>query len=93
MSLIKRLAGSILLLAVLLLAASAYYVTRPLDIPGLPYDFSLQPGSSLTSVAQQLKKAGVIDDAQVFVWLGRSMGAVSTNQAWQLSAKQTCFNV
>jgi UPF0755 protein len=69
MSLIKRLAGSILLLAVLLLAASAYYVTRPLDIPGLPYDFSLQPGSSLTSVAQQLKKAGVIDDAQVlFGW-------------------------
>lgn len=74
MSLIKRLAGSILLLAVLLLAASAYYVTRPLDIPALPYDFSLQPGSSLTSVAQQLRKAGVIDDAQVFVLLGRSMG-------------------
>lgn len=74
MGLIKRLAGSILLLAVLLLAASVYYVTRPLDTPVLPYDFSLQPGSSLSSFAKQLKKAGVIDDAQIFVLLGRSMG-------------------
>jgi UPF0755 protein len=95
MSLIKRLAGSILLLAVLLLAASAYYVTRPLDIPGLPYDFSLQPGSSLTSVAQQLKKAGVIDDAQVFVWLGRSMGASAKIKQgnYQLSKPVSMFEL
>lgn len=74
MGLIKRLIGSVLLLAVLLLGASVYYVTRPLVIPELPYDFSLQPGSSLTSVAYQLKKAGVLDDAQVFVLLGRGLG-------------------
>jgi UPF0755 protein len=74
MGLIKRLVGLVLMLAVLLFGGSAYYVTRPLDTPVLPFDFSLQPGSSLTSFAKQLKKAGVIDDAQVFVLLGRSMG-------------------
>jgi UPF0755 protein len=74
MGLIKRLVGLVLMLAVLLLGASAYYVTRPLDTPVLPFDFSLQPGSSLSSFAKQLKKDGVIDDAQVFVLLGRSMG-------------------
>jgi len=73
MSLIKRLSGSVLLAAVLLFGSAVYYVTRPMNITELPFDFSLQPGSSLTSVAYQLKKAGVLDDAQVFVLLGRSM--------------------
>lgn len=73
MGLIKRLAGSVLLLVVLVLSAAVYYVTRPLEIAGLPVDFSLQPGTSLTSAAHQLKKAGILDDAQVFVFLGRSM--------------------
>jgi len=74
MGLIKRLFGSLLLLVFLLLGASVYYVTRPLDIVALPVDFSLQQGSSLKSAAYQLKQAGVLDDAQVFVLLGRSMG-------------------
>lgn len=74
MGLIKRLFGSLLLAAILMLGAAGYYVTRPLTPPALPFDFSLQPGSSLKSAAFQLKQAGVLDDAQVFVLLGRSMG-------------------
>ncbi|HUX89875.1 MAG TPA: endolytic transglycosylase MltG [Gallionellaceae bacterium] len=74
MGFIKRLFGLLLLLIFLLLGASAYYVSRPLDIPALPVDFSLQPGSSLKSAAHQLKQIGVLDDAQVFILLGRSMG-------------------
>lgn len=73
MGLIKRLSGSIILLAVMLLGATVYYVTRPLAIAEFPVDFSLQPGTSLTGAANQLKNAGILDDAQVFVLLGRSM--------------------
>lgn len=74
MSLIKRLFGSVLLFALILLAASGYYVTRPHTPPVLPFDFSVQSGSSLKIFANQMRQAGVIEDAQVFVLLGRSMG-------------------
>jgi len=74
MTLIKHLFKLILFISVILVAASAYYVTSPLITPELPLDFSLQPGSTLKSAAAQLKKAGVLEDAQVFVLLGRGMG-------------------
>ncbi len=74
MNLIKRLFGLVLFVAIILLGAVGYYVTHPLTPPSLPFDFSLQPGVSLKVVANQLKQAGVIGDAQSFVLLGRSMG-------------------
>jgi UPF0755 protein len=74
MGLIKRLLGSLLLAAVFLLAAAGYYVTRPYMPPALPFEFSLQPGSSLKSAADQLQQAKVLEDAQVFIFLGRSLG-------------------
>jgi UPF0755 protein len=74
MGLIKRLFGMLLLVLIIFIGASAYYVTLPLNIPTLPVDFSLLPGSSLKSAAAQLKQAGVLEDTQVFVLLGRSMG-------------------
>jgi UPF0755 protein len=73
MGLIKRLFGSLIFVFIILLVATIYYVTRPLPPPTLPFDFSLQPGSSLKSVANQLKLAGVLEDTQVFVLLGRAM--------------------
>ena len=74
MGLIKRLLGTVILFLILLLGAAGYYVTQPLNIPALPFDFTLQPGSSLTSFAYGLKHDGILEDAQVFVLLGRSMG-------------------
>ncbi len=74
MSLIKRLLGLVLVSTMLLLAAAGYYVTRPHTPPVLPFDFSLQSGSSLKTFANKMRQAGVIDDAQVFVLLGQSMG-------------------
>ncbi len=74
MSLIKRLLGLVFLFIMMLLAASGYYVTRTHTPPVLPFDFSLQSGSSLKIFANQMRQAGVIDDAQVFVLLVRSMG-------------------
>lgn len=77
MGLIKRLLGSLVLVLVIMLAAAAYYATRPITPPTLPFDFSLQPGSSLKSAAIQLKQVEIIDDAQVFVLLGRGLGLSS----------------
>lgn len=74
MSLIKRLFALLLLAAIIIAGTAGYYVTQPLNIQVLPLDFSLQPGSSLKSAASQLKQAGVLDDTQVFVLLGRSLG-------------------
>jgi UPF0755 protein len=74
MGLFKRFFGMILLLVIMLAATLGYYITRPLNISELPLDFSLQPGSSLKSAASQLKQAGVIGDAKLFVLLSRSMG-------------------
>ena len=74
MSFIKTLFKLILLAAFILVVASIYYVTRPLTPATLPLDFTLQPGSSLKSVAHQMKLSGLLDDEQVFVLLGRGMG-------------------
>jgi len=74
MGLIKRLFGLLLLAFIIMVGAAGYYVTQPLNITTLPLDFSLQPGSSLKGAASQLKQAGVLEDTQVFVLLGRAMG-------------------
>lgn len=73
MGLIKLLLWWLLIVAVIVVGAAAFYVFRPLPSPVLPFDFSLQQGSSLTSAAHQMKQAGVIQDAQTFVLLGRSL--------------------
>jgi UPF0755 protein len=74
MRLIKFLLSWLLVIAVIVAGAAGYYVLRPLTPPTLPFDFSLQPGSSLTGAAYQMKQAGVLQDAQTFILLGRSLG-------------------
>jgi len=73
MRLIKLLLWWLLIVAVIVVGAAAFYVYRPLPPPALPFDFSLQQGSSLTSAAHQMQQAGVLQDAQTFVLLGRSL--------------------
>ena len=77
MRLIKRLFIFVLFVAMLLLAAIAYYVTRPLDLPTQPFDFSVQSGTGLKSLAHQMNASGLIAEKRVFIWLGRSMGLSS----------------
>lgn len=74
MRLIKLLFSCLLIIAVIVAGAAGYYVLRPMSIPALPYDFSLQQGSSLKSAAHQMRLAGVLSDEQTFVLLGRSLG-------------------
>jgi UPF0755 protein len=71
---IKHLLWWSLIIVILVAGAALYYVTRPITNVTMPYDFSLQPGSSLKSAAHQMNKAGLIPDAQIFILLGRSMG-------------------
>jgi UPF0755 protein len=73
MSLVKLLLWWLLIVAVIVTGAAGYYVFRPMMPPELPFDFSLQQGSSLTSAAHQMRKAGVLQDAQTFILLGRSL--------------------
>lgn len=74
MGLIKRLFWWSLIIVIFVAGATLYYLTRPITNVNLPYDFSLQPGSSLKSAAHQMKKAGLIPDPQILILLGRGMG-------------------
>lgn len=74
MRLIKLLLWWLLIVAAIVVGAAAFYVYRPLPHPALPFDFSLQQGSSLTSAAHQMQQAGVLQDAQTFILLGRTLG-------------------
>jgi UPF0755 protein len=95
MSLLKRLFGFIFLTAIIALGAAGYYVTKPLAIATLPIDFSLQPGSSLTSASRQLKQANVIEDDQIFILLGRVMGVASKikHGSYQLSQPLSMYRL
>lgn len=64
----------IALLLLLVMVVLVYYICRPLNLPSTPYSFSLQPGSSLKSVARQLSTAQLLQQESLFVWLGRVSG-------------------
>ena len=53
-----------LLLAGVLLFAGwlIYQLNAPVQLPVVPYEFSIKPGSSLKSVAKQLADAGVLSN-------------------------------
>lgn len=59
----------------------AYRVNSPVPFPSLPYEFSIKPGSSLKSVANQLADAGILHDAWSFILLSRLMGVASSLKA------------
>lgn len=73
MSMIKYLLLLVLLLAVLV-GGAGYYVSRPLTLPSVPVEFSIEHGSSLKIVARQMQQAGVLPNEWAFVWLARMMG-------------------
>jgi UPF0755 protein len=74
MRVLKLLFWTITLVLITVISTVLYYVSSPLTPPALPQDFSLQPGSSLTAVAQQLKSTGVIQNTELFVLVGRALG-------------------
>src|SRR3989339_1955534 len=81
----RRLA--ILLIALVLLATTGlgYYVHHPLALPATPFEFELKQGSSLKSVAREMKQAGLLGQAWPFVWLARLRGNSSQLKAGSYS--------
>lgn len=71
----------ILVGVILCTAWFAYQVNKPVHLPVVPYEFSIEPGSSLRSVAIQLADAGVLHNVWSFVLLSRMMGLASSLKA------------
>ncbi len=58
-----------------------YYVNTPVNLPTVPYKFSIKSGSSLTSVGKQLTEADILPNTWSFVLLSRVMGHDSSLKA------------
>lgn len=65
---------SLLLLIIMAGTGAAYYVYSPVTLPAPVYDFTLNQGSSLTSVSRQFEQAGMIAQPRLFVVLARALG-------------------
>ncbi len=64
----------ILLLGLVLSALFAYLLNRPQALPTVPFEFSIQSGSSLKTVAHQLAQANFLQQETLFVLLVRVLG-------------------
>jgi UPF0755 protein len=78
---LKRLLYLIIIAVFLFGGWVAYRLNSPVQPPSLPYEFSVEPGSSLKIVANQLAAAGVLPDAWSFILLSRLMGVASSLKA------------
>lgn len=78
---IKRIFLFALCLALLLTAGLGWYALSPVTLRTDPADFSIKPGSSLTSATRQMVEAGVELNAWQFNLLGRLLGKAGTIKA------------
>lgn len=78
---LKRIILLVLASIILFAGWFAYQINKPVQLPVVPYEFSIEPGSSLRSVAKQLADAGVLHDVWSFVLLSRVMGLASSLKA------------
>lgn len=81
MKIIKKLIVLGLLGFAGLAAWMAWFSLRPLQLPSVPYEFTIPPGASLHKLASQLEEAGVLQDELRFRLLGRVMGHAGKLQA------------
>ncbi len=81
MRLIKSLLLLFFIFAALLAVVMGYFATRPLTLPALPYEFSINQGSSLKSVAKQMQQIGVLPNDLMFILLARALGKATQIKA------------
>ena len=81
----RRLAILLIVLVLLATTGLGYYVYHPLTLPATPFEFTLKQGSSLKSVAREMKQAGLLGQAWPFVWLGRLHGSSGQLKAGKYS--------
>lgn len=85
---IRRLGKLLLLAGILATAWLGYYTLTPMQVRGLPAEFSIHPGSTLRSVAQQLNQQGLLEHPYAFVALGRLLGKAGTVKAGSYSMER-----
>lgn len=78
---IKRIFFLSLCLALLVTAGLGWYALSPVTLRTDPADFSIKPGSSLTSATRQMVESGVKLKARQFNLLGRLLGKAGTIKA------------
>lgn len=78
---IKRLLALLLLCVALLSGWVGYYATSPLNLPSLPFEFSINQGASLKAAARQMQQAGLLSNDWMFAWLGRVLGKTTQIKA------------
>lgn len=54
-----------------MVGVGAYFSIKPIALPHSPIEFTLKPGSSLKSAANQMKQAGILENDWAFVLLAR----------------------
>jgi len=81
----RRLVTLLIVLTLLATTGLGYYVHHPLALPATPFEFTLRQGSSLKSVAREMKQAGLLGQAWPFVWLGRLHGSSGQLKAGRYS--------
>jgi UPF0755 protein len=74
---LKRLIIFLLAGGLLVAGWITYQFNAPVQLPVVPYEFSIKQGSSLTSVANQLADAGVLSHSRLFILLARMKGMAS----------------
>lgn len=72
---------ALLLIVILACGSLAYYAYSPSQPQILPFDFSVDQGSSLTQVARQFEQAGLLDHPGLFVLFARLQGRAGKIQA------------
>ncbi len=69
------------LTAILLAGWLYHHYHREIALPHTPYEFSIESGSSVKQIAQQLVDAGILSDTWSFILLSRYLGKDSTIKA------------
>jgi UPF0755 protein len=59
----------------------AYQINASVELPVVPYEFSIKQGSSVKTIARQLADKGVLPDPWPFVFLSRVMGVATSVKA------------
>ncbi len=64
----------LLVLSLLAFALALSYASRPMSLPGTPFEFHLQAGSNVRVLARDLREQGLFEQEWPFVWLARLTG-------------------
>ena len=87
MAFIKKLLVTGVIVSVAGVAGFSYWAKNPHDTGGKPVEFSIAPGSGVGAAAQQMAKAGVPVNPQLFNILARVTGEAGRIKAGSYELK------